>query len=232
MPRTLTSHLDGSLPIRVRVDDREVGCGVVEALKSFEEVEVTVERLKLGDYEVDGRLIFERKTLPDLVASIKDSRLFRQACRLAYGPLSSVVILEGTARDLARSEMRREAIQGALVTLSIILGVPLLRSEGPEETARLMVQAARQVRTIPAGAVPRKGFRPKGKRKLQLHILQGLSGVGPERARRLLDAFGSLEKVFSATVKELRSVSGIGRDTANAIRWAVGEEEDEDGGLA
>lgn len=72
--------------------------------------------MPLGDFEVDERLLFERKTLVDLVASIKDGRLFSQACRMANGDRLAAIILEGTTRGLSQSGMRREAIQGASAT--------------------------------------------------------------------------------------------------------------------
>ncbi len=101
---------------------------------------------------------FERKTFHDLAASIKDGRLFSQTRRMACSQLESVLILEGTAADLSSSKMRREAIRGALISVSVIFGVPLLRSRSPEETARLIVYAARQIREIATGALPRKGY--------------------------------------------------------------------------
>lgn len=217
-------------PIAIIADHREAGSGTVEALRSLDGVTVSVEHLPLGDYEVDGRLLVERKTLIDLAASLKDGRLLRQACRLATAPLRPVVILEGTARDLAASRMPREAIQGALVTLTVVLGLPLLRAKDPGESARLMHYAARQLRALhavtPRDAYPRPlpAGRPRGKRKTQLYILQGLPGIGPKRARRLLDAFGSVEAVLTAASDALTRVPGIGRTTAEAIRWAVSEQ--------
>jgi ERCC4-type nuclease len=41
-------------------------------------------------------LLFERKTLPDLVASIADGRLFKQALRLVNAKLPAAMILEET----------------------------------------------------------------------------------------------------------------------------------------
>ena len=64
----------------------------------------------------------------------------------------------------------------------------------------------------------------KDKPNTQLFILQGLPGVGPERAGRLLDRFGSVEAAISASSSELQSVDGIGKSIAAKIRWAVGEE--------
>ena len=72
--------------------------------------------------------------------------------RLAASPLKGVFILEGQSRDLRQGEIRREALQGALITTSLVLGIPVLRALRPEETAHLMVYAGRQVERISAGA--------------------------------------------------------------------------------
>ena len=114
-------------------------------------------------------------------------------------------------------------MQGALITVSLILGTPVLRSKDPSETARLMVYIGRQIDSLARGSLHRHGYRPKGKRRTQLFILQGLPGVGPERAGRLLDRFGSVEAAISASSCELLSVDGIGEYLANKIRWAVSE---------
>jgi ERCC4-type nuclease len=208
---------------KIVVDDREAPGAVLEALRRDESVHLSVQRLPVGDYRVDDALLFERKTLPDLVASIKDGRLFAQGLRLTRAPLRAAIILEGRSQELADSRMRREAIQGALVTLTLFLGIPLLRSMDPEETAGLILLAARQGRAHASGLLPRKGTRPRGKSRVQGRILQGLPGVGPERARRLLERFGTIEDVFTASADALASVPGIGKATAEAIRWAVEE---------
>jgi len=208
-------------PIKIIVDDREATSSTVHELKKMQGLEVIIQRLPLGDYQIDNSLLFERKTLIDLVASIKDSRLFRQGIKLASSSIRCAIILEGTAKDLIDSKMRREAIQGALVSLTIVLGIPLLRSKDPQETARLMIYAARQIRISAFGAIARRVKRPRGKRKLQLHFLQGLPGVGPERAKNMLDTFGSVEKVITANQQDLLRVPGIGFSLAKKIRWIV-----------
>lgn len=218
--------MEASQGFSIVADDREARGTVVEALSRHAGVRLRLERLPVGDYRVDDALLFERKTLPDLVASLKDGRLFAQGLRLAQAPLRSAIILEGRSQDLADSQMRREAIQGALVTLTLFLGIPLLRSLDPEETASLMLFSARQGRTFASGAIPRKGRRPRGKARVQSRILQGLPGVGPERARRLLERFGTIEAVIAAPAETLASVPGIGKGTAEAIRWAVQEPRD------
>lgn len=86
-----------------------------------------------------------------------------------------------------------------------------------------MVYAARQARAWSTGALPRRTRRPKGKRRAQLQMLQGLPGIGPGRAGRLLDTFGSVEAVLTASSHELIAVDGIGATTSDAIRWLVSE---------
>ena len=210
--------------IEIVADDRELPGGVVDVLRHQKEVSLAVRRLALGDYLIDGALLVERKTLPDLVASIKDGRLFGQGFRLAGSSLRVALILEGTGKDLADCGMRREAIQGALIGLTLYMGIPLLRSRDPGETVQLMLFAARQGRRVASGVAPRPGRRPRGKVRIQSRVLQGLPGVGSQRARRLLERFGSLEAVMDANVQELASVQGIGKATAEAIRWAIEED--------
>lgn len=119
--------------------------------------------------------------------------------------------------------MRIEALQGAMVNVAWLIGLPLLRSRSPEESARLILYAARQHRRLAEGALPRRGRRPSGKHALQSHLLQGLPGVGAGRARRLLARFGSVAAVMNAGRDELAEVRGIGPKVAGKVRWAVEE---------
>ncbi|MCP4630312.1 MAG: nuclease [bacterium] len=216
--------LKNNVTINITADDREQKSDVINSLLQTEDVELSIQRLSMGDYQVDNRLIVERKTINDFAVSIIDGRLFKQMIRLENSNSMSALILEGTAIDTAELGMTREAMQGALITVSLILGIPILRSKDPSETARLIVYIGRQIESVTRGGVQRHGYRPKKKRKRQLYILQGLPGVGPERAERLLDRFGSVEAAISASSSELQSVDGIGIGVADRIRWAVGKE--------
>lgn len=210
--------------VTVKADDRERKSEVIKYLLDMKNVTVDVTRLSIGDYLADNRLIFERKTLNDFAISIIDGRLFTQAIRLTASNHRGILILEGTGKDLSETGVRREAMQGALITVSLILGIPVLRSMNPSETANLIIYAARQIKSVAKGILYRHGYQPKDKRKRQIFILQGLPGVGTERAKRLLDTFGSIEAVITAGSEELQSVDGIGKNIAEKIKWTVSEQ--------
>jgi len=210
--------------INIIADDREHKSEVINSLMGIENVEVCIRRLAIGDYQVENRVIVERKTLKDFAVSIIDGRLFKQMIRLANSNSKAVLILEGTVSDTVEIGVTREAMQGALITVSLILGIPVLRSKDPSETAGLMVYIGRQIESMAKGGIQRHGYRPKTKRKRQLFILQGLPGVGPEKAERLLAVFGSVEAAISASSSELQSVDSIGKSIADKIKLAVSEE--------
>ena len=210
-------------PVHIVVDDRERTGGVLAALSGRTDAICEVTRLDLGDYCIDHRVLVERKTLADFVASLIDGRLFEQTAALASAPERAVLILEGTGKDWPKTGVRRESVQGALITIGVFFGVAILRSTGPEETAQLLVFLGRQAQRCARGGFPRPGYRPKGRRARQLFVLQGLPGIGPERAIQLLERFGSVQAVVSASANDLIAVDGIGDKTAAKIRWAVEE---------
>lgn len=209
--------------VHVVADDRERKSGVIESLLKMENVAVDIQRLSSGDYHIGNRVIVERKTLNDFAISIIDGRLFKQMVYLANSNAKGVLILEGTTRNPVEIGMTREAMQGALITVSLILGIPVLRSKNPAETAKLIIFIARQIESIANGGVQRHGYQPKGLRSRQRYILQGLPKVGREKADRLLDRFGSVEAVISAGIDDLQTVDGIGKNIAEKIKWAVSE---------
>ena len=189
-------------------------------LQSYESLTTSVTRLEVGDYLVDSRLLVERKTVRDFAISVVDGRLFKQACRLGSSARLSVLVIEGSG-GLDDLGVSRESLQGALVCLTVVLGLPVLRARNSEETAKLILFAAEQMKRGINGSIKRSGYRPKGKYRRQIFILQGLPGIGPARAESLLKVFGSIEAVMKADVELLAGVPGIGQSIARKIREIV-----------
>jgi DNA excision repair protein ERCC-4 len=210
-------------PVHIVADDRERASGIADRLREFPDIDLRIERLLVGDFVVSGQIVFERKRADDFAVSLIDGRLFSQAARLIKQPLRSACILEGNTEDWKRLGVRREALQGALISLSLIFDLPVFRSSDPQETARLLVYASRQFsrlhRAEPAYAHVAKAKRLKTRR---LRLLQSLPGIGPDRARGLLEHFGGVRACLLATVDQMIEVPGIGQKTAEAICEVLG----------
>jgi len=203
---------------RIACDHRERPSGVPEALKNHPNVELTIHRLKLGDYRVDDSLIVERKTLTDFAQSVRDGRLFAQASRLArVKSARPCIILEGSRIKHWSAALPRSAIQGALITVTLVFGLPVLRSSSPEETADLILYAADQLHRRSIRPPQRRGYQPKGLIRRQSFLLQTIPEIGPTKAQRLLETFGTPFGVATATIEALETVEGIGPSAAKKI---------------
>lgn len=206
--------------MKVVVDHREPE--IFRTLFSEQDT-VSVGTLACGDFLINDQWLFERKTVSDLCVSLVDGRLFKQALNLLQSEAHPVILLEGSSREIQASGVRREAVQGALITLTVFFGLPLLRSLDPQETVHLMRYTVAQGVRLAEGGVQRFGYRPKGKKARQRFVLQGLPGIGKKRAEALLTRFGSIEAVMCADEAQLAEVDGIGDSIAQKIRDLVKE---------
>lgn len=208
--------------VRITADDRERGGGVIEALDAMEDVQLSIERLSLGDYKVENGLLVERKTVLDLGLSILDGRLFRQAGRLARAPaMRPCLIVEGATEDFDRAAVSRLSLQGALITATLLYGLPVLYSSGLVETARLLRIAACQLRRREASGPTRFGPKSGSDRRLRMLMLEAVPDIGPVRAEALVDAFGTVEAIATASVRDLATTAGIGPVIADRLKRIV-----------
>jgi len=204
---------------RIAVDDRERASGVPEALRRKTGATVTVRRLRLGDYVVDNSLIVERKTLSDFALSVRDGRLFDQVSRLVRRrEMRACLILEGTPRQYPSLAISRPAFQGALVTVTLVFGLPVLRSAGPDETADLILYAAHQLQRRETRPPRRRNRGVGALRRTQLLLLQSIPEIGPKKAEILLDTFGSPAAIAAATEQQIHAAAGIGAKAALKVR--------------
>jgi Fanconi anemia group M protein len=214
--------MDGiKMNIRIEVDYRERASGVADILRNMSEVTVEEKRLSSGDYLINGRIAVERKTTRDFIISIIDGRLFSQASRLKKSTEKPIIVIEG--KDLYHTgyAMDPQAIKGAITSLSTAWYIPVILSKNVNGTADFLVMTGVQDREYQSLYMKRWGRKPKRIKRLRLHILQGLPQIGPKTANRMLEHFGSIEKVITAGESELASVEGIGTKRAAMIREIV-----------
>jgi DNA excision repair protein ERCC-4 len=226
----ITSVQNDNTPLTVTVDFREKNNRLLGMLNKSKDVSVEKGHLKVGDYRIN-QLLVERKTIPDLASSIKDGRLFMQASKLKKSGSPGLFLIEGTVRDLSKTGMKRQAIQGAIISIVLKFELPLLRSISPEESALLMIYAARQIyfptdsKWVKNNSVrsrihnkPKKVVRPFwDKFRDQMNVLHGIPGVGSKKAMLLLKKFGSIANLTEATKEEIKSIPGIGNNNAETI---------------
>ena len=112
-------------------------------------------RMPIGDMSIergddDIYVLFERKTLYDLAASIKDGRYKEQSFRLEKTILHNhniVYIIEGdlSKYDERRGGISKTAIQSAMVSLLYHKGFSVYRTMNTDETAVFIVNFADKI---------------------------------------------------------------------------------------
>lgn len=198
----------GSTRYQLRVDSSEQQAELFGLLRQCADFEVRVEHLTVGDYVVDGGVTIERKTYGDFAVSLADGRLFTQAAALAQCPHRPVILLEGP-RPSRMPHVHPHALKGAAVSLAVMWRLPVIYARDPQDSLRILRFLARQLGETEHGILKRYDRKPKRLTSRRLYMLQGLPGVGPALAQRLLLQFGSVERVVTATEATLLKVRGV-----------------------
>lgn len=202
------------------VDSRELGSPTTRELSKYD-ILITQETLSIGDFIISDRTAIERKTVDDFVASIIDGRLFEQISNLKSAYEMPILLIEGESFQTSRN-VAPEAVMGAVASVIVDFGVPVVWTRNPSETALLLLSIARREQSKGQGR-PRVRMerKPESLAREQEFLVAGLPLVDTVLARRLLKAFGTVGKVFQASEQELQDVEGIGRKISERIRKVV-----------
>jgi len=190
--------------IEIFADSREAP-EVVDHVRKYGVI-VNLKQLDLGDYLLSDRMVVERKTANDFEASIVDGRLFEQAGRLEDNYDFPILIIEG---QLKAMRIHQDAFMGAFMAMFVDFGIQIINTRNEEETAKMIYLLAKREQLK-----DKRPIRLLEKKKAytlehqQLRVLEAFPTIGPIMAKKLLDEFGSLDKVFSADIKELEAVLG------------------------
>ncbi|MCX8182236.1 MAG: helix-hairpin-helix domain-containing protein [Candidatus Methanomethyliaceae archaeon] len=217
---TLLSFISqGKESLKILVDHRERPSLTVKELIRLG-AELEFRSLSVGDYVISECVAIERKTMEDFANSIIDRRLFEQARALRSTYSKPLIILEG--RGPLMREIREEAITGALVSLVMDLGIPVIWVNDAVESAKIIMTIAKREERGDLRSISLKDRRrAKTPDEEKEYIVASLPMVEAATAKRLLSFFGSVEKVFTASERELMEVEGIGPKKAKRIREAV-----------
>lgn len=207
--------LDAKKPI-ILCDRREKD--VIENLKKMEAV-VKVTNLEIGDFVCSDRVVVERKSYRDFLSSIVDGRIFEQAESMKESYRKPFIIIEG----YAEGNVSENSVKAAIASLAIRFEVSLISTRNPRDTALTIFWIAKKEQSELGRKLGfRKKIRKKGNEREK--IVSSLPGISTKLAKRLLEKFGSVEKVFTASETELKKVRGIGEITARKIRRLLSEK--------
>lgn len=206
------------LPV-VFADTREGNSKVIRHLSEME-IDVKVQAMAVGDYQVSDEVVIERKTAKDFVDSIVDKRLFKQARSLMEEFKRPLIILEGD--DLYNGMINPNAIRGSIASIALDFGISIIPTRNAQDTAAMIKRIA--IREQSGEKTPiqiRTDKKPVNLWEQQLFIIESLPNIGPVNAKNLLEHFGTVVNIINASESQLQEVEGIGKKTAANIRKVV-----------
>jgi len=141
--------------MKLVVDNREPK-ELISSLQSRVD-NVSLENLELGDIIIKNDnneivLLFERKSLTDLIASIKDGRYKEQSYRLSNCELDNkyiYYIIEGNIVSFMNKEKEttKKILFSSMLSLSYKKGFSILRTSGVPETIEFIVRFYEKIKT-------------------------------------------------------------------------------------
>jgi Fanconi anemia group M protein len=202
--------------ISIIADYREAPSGIPLKLTELG-INIETKSLLRGDYIINQQIIVERKSKEDFVISLIQNRLFKQVANLKknkdYRP---ILLIEGNPYS-TKHDIAREAIKGALLSITVSWHIPIIYSANTKDSAQMLIMAAKQ-NLQENFSFHRAGYLPKSMAKKQVYFLQGLPDIGPKLANSLIKQFGTIKKIIVASEKQLLKVEGIGKGKATKIR--------------
>jgi ERCC4-type nuclease len=189
-------------PVTILVDRGEQRSGVPQLLESAG-ARLELASLGVADYVVADGVGVERKTTRDLGRSILTGRLWNQVAKLRT-LRRPYLLIEGPA--IASPGVTRLGVKGALLQV-LDNGIVVLWSRDIQDTTEWLMQlAARTRRTTESPMRRRRASRVT----TSVGLVSAVPGITPATAQRLLDTFGSVAGISTATMDELLRIRGLG----------------------
>jgi Fanconi anemia group M protein len=186
----------------------------------LEKMGCKIVRMNLPVDYVINEIGIERKSFDDFISSIIDGRIFEQA-ELLSAYKKPIFIIEGFG---VIERIHENSFYATLAYLISKSSVTILRTKNEEETAKMIFWLAKKE----FEDNKKIGYKIKEKKvnvkSVQERILAAFPGISTVLSKRILQKFGSLQKFFNASEKELMKVDGIGEKLAKRIKKIIEEE--------
>ncbi len=215
----LSNSLENETHCMITIDHRE-GNSTLPAMLKLHGHEISVESLPVGDIRISDRILIERKTARDLVDSIIDGRLIHQARRLHSAASRPLLIVESLETD----RIHPNAVHGAMAWITLDLGLPVLMTGSPEQTARFVAVAAkREARILDLLMThSRRNYSEPEKSAIKAasEEIMAISG-GEDNEGALAKKWN--EEILTKRVNLISELPGIGSSTARKIMERAGD---------
>jgi ERCC4-type nuclease len=217
-----------------------------DLIKLFTDSTTTsVKQLQVGDIWIQSeeddqnKIIIERKSIRDLEASILDGRYREQRGRILSFcqeiKAQPLYILEG-ALSSATGRLQKSALMKFITRLTLHYQIPVLQTASLAETAELIqvlhaqwqedptsVQRKTELIKVMDGLHIQKKANANEPIQFAVSCLAQCPGVSVKMAEALIQTFGSLKGVISATAKEIEVVKVGSRKVGPVVSKRLSE---------
>lgn len=203
---------------RIIIDHREFKSCVTRVLYKLG-ANLEQKSLNVGDYVISNEVCVERKEVSDFVKSLIDNRLFSQIKALKEHYKKPVLLIEGEGSLYAVRNVHPNAIRGALASVILDYGIPIMWTNSREDTAQTLFQMARREQEDKETSfTPHGSNKPMSLKEAQEYLVSAIPHVGSKLGRKLLEEFRTLKKLFTAGEEDLRKVDKIGPKKAKRMK--------------
>jgi ERCC4-type nuclease len=211
--------------LKIVCDTRERVSQINQELKNLSndsfEVDVLIEQLTLGDYQLSNEVLIERKTIADLESSIIDGRIFSQLDSLSEKVSKPGLIIEGFINFSDNdNRINNKSLIGLITSIGLNYRIPIFFTRNQKETALfLYVIAKREQFGVKTEIKHRFSKNKMSFSDQQLFILESFPDIGPTLAKSLLKKFKNIKGIANASVKELQEVEKMGPKKAEKMHY-------------
>jgi len=215
------------------IDSREDSklCRAVLMYSKAARVEVVRKFIEVGDY-INNKICIEAKSINDFYYSMKEKRMLNQISNMEDNYEKSIVVVHGRLSDLATHlqvgkpiiEKMKRRLLGAMAMITLSTKTKVVWIPNYKEAAEFIVACFYNEDK----EVNLTKMLPKKKRTddVRIDILTQIKGITNEKAKKLLEEFGSLSKIASSDVKTLTKIEKIGKKTAENLKLALNSENE------
>lgn len=177
-----------------------------------------------------GLVGYQRKTLPDLIASLLDGRLYKELAQLRTSPIIAYPFI------IIEFDPRKTTVDGSFLTVDFsiksyhslltkfqILGIHYLQSPSIQGTVVAIVNSSAYISSansteLRRPTAPKNSWGQSTNSDYLVYVLQSFPGIGPKVASAIVKYFNtSLPLMWTCDVEDFVKVPGVGRQTAEKL---------------